>query len=73
MNNEDEQARENLVQQRQQVELRQDAMLTRAEAELHQSDPSALEALSRAAATRQRQQDEHLHGTMLERTEEEVV
>lgn len=73
MNPEDEQARESLVQQRMQTELRQEAMLTRAEAELHQSTPSDLDEMSRAAATRQRQEDEHIHGTMLERSEEEVV
>lgn len=68
----DEHARENLAQQRQQANHLQEAMRLRSEAELHQQSPSELDEQAREHLARQRQQSEHLQETLLERSEEEV-
>lgn len=65
-------ARELLAQQRQQDELRHDAMLERSEEELHDATPSTVEEKARAAMANKLHDAEHLQEAMLERGEEEV-
>lgn len=67
-----EQAREGLAQQRQQDELRQDAMRTRTEAELHSDSASDLDDQAREALTQQRQAEDQNQAALLERSEEEL-
>jgi lipopolysaccharide biosynthesis regulator YciM len=72
MNTEDL-ARQHLTQQRQYEAHQQEAMLSRAEAELQASDDvNAAEEQAREHLTQLRQHEEHWQETMLERTEEEV-
>jgi hypothetical protein len=72
MDKQTEQARELLAQQRQQSELRQDAMLERSEEELHAAASSTIEQKARAAMANQLHEQEHSQDAMRERSEEEV-
>lgn len=67
-----EPGRELLAHQRQQEDLRQSAMRSRAEAELHENTDSAVEAQARQALADQRLDQDHTQATMLERSEEEL-
>ncbi|HIK44901.1 MAG TPA: hypothetical protein IGR64_08425 [Leptolyngbyaceae cyanobacterium M65_K2018_010] len=72
MDKQTEQARELLAEQRQQEELRQEAMLIRAEEELQGSPPSTVEEKARLAMASQLQEAELTQEAMLERSEEEL-
>lgn len=72
MDKQTDSARELLAQQRQQDELRHEAMLERSEEEIHDTASSSIDAKARAAMTNKLHQDEHIHEAMLERGEEEV-
>lgn len=73
MDKQTEQARELLAQQRQQEELRHDAMLERSVEELHGKDTaSSVEEKARLAMANKLHGQDHVQEAMLERGEEEV-
>ena len=73
MDKQTEQARELLAQQRQQSDLRHDAMLERSEEELHDvTSSSTVEQKARAAMANKLHEQGHTQDAMRERSEEEV-
>lgn len=72
MDKQTEQARELLAQQRQQDDLRHDAMLERSAEELHENAPSTVEEKARLAMANKLHEQEHVQDAMLERGEEEI-
>jgi hypothetical protein len=72
MNKQSDHARETLTQQRQYDDVRHDALLKRAEEELHQDTPSSVEHKARTNMVAHREDDHHSKATMLERSEEEI-
>jgi hypothetical protein len=68
MDKQAEQARELLVKQRQEEDLRQDAMRTRSEEELHHAEISTVDAQAREAMAQERAKAEETQEKILERS-----
>ncbi|MBD1916877.1 MULTISPECIES: hypothetical protein [Cyanophyceae] len=72
MDKSDEQARERLAQQRQHTDHTHDNLLSRAEAEVHESPAASVEERARQAMANQRHHKDHTEHTLLERSDEEL-
>ncbi|MBD2232841.1 hypothetical protein [Phormidium tenue] len=72
MDKSDDQARERLAQQRQHADHNHDNLLSRSDAELHESPAASVEEKARQAMAKQRHHQDHTADTLLERSEEEV-
>ncbi|MFB2880105.1 hypothetical protein [Floridanema aerugineum] len=69
----EKQAREQMAQQRLEMEHLQESMLNRAEAEVQQGDNSATEELARQQMTQERLEAEQTNESMLTRSEAEIT
>lgn len=69
----EKQAREQMAQQRREMEHLQESMLNRAEAEVQQGDNSATEDLARQQMTQERLEAEQTQESMLTRSEAEIT